>query len=272
MTEKIDLTWHTFQTHSNELLSDLYKSSSFSDVTLVTVDQTQFKCHKFVLSACSSVFRNILKTDLNSPFIYLRGIAREEMESVLQFMYLGEATFYQERMNEFLNVAKDLDLKEIGQSVDVNEVEAEHTQGDIIQELSSSDDDDNDCNMLKSYSTATTFPLNENGKFACNHCQLSYSSKSHLVRHVKAEHEGVRYPCTQCDYKATQLGNLEVHVKSKHEGVRYPCQKCDYKSAFPSALDRHVKAEHDGVRYKCQYCDYEAKFQSALKYHMKTKH
>ena len=57
MTEKYTLNWHTFQTHTNELLSELYYTSAFADVTLVCDDQTQFKAHKFVLSSCSSVFK-----------------------------------------------------------------------------------------------------------------------------------------------------------------------------------------------------------------------
>ena len=36
---------------------------------------------------------------------------------ILQFLYLGEATFYHEKMNEFLNVAKNLDIMEIGKNV-----------------------------------------------------------------------------------------------------------------------------------------------------------
>ena len=111
MSEKYNLNWHTFKSHTSELLSDLYSSSNFSDVTLVCDDQTQFKAHKFVLSACSSVFKNILSTNVTSPFIYLRGIAKDEMEAILQFMYLGEAAFHQDRLNEFMNVAKELDLK-----------------------------------------------------------------------------------------------------------------------------------------------------------------
>ena len=33
-------------------------------------------------------------------------------------MYLGVATFYQERKNEFLNVAKSLEVKEISKDVE----------------------------------------------------------------------------------------------------------------------------------------------------------
>ena len=37
MTEKFNLTWYKFQTHTNELLSELYTSSSFSDVVELEV-------------------------------------------------------------------------------------------------------------------------------------------------------------------------------------------------------------------------------------------
>ena len=36
-----------------------------------------------------------------------------EIESILQFMYLGEAKFSKERMNEFLWAVKDLEIKEL---------------------------------------------------------------------------------------------------------------------------------------------------------------
>ena len=48
------------------------------------------------------------------PVIYLRGIQYSEIESLLQFIYLGEAKFYEERMNEFLSVSKSLEI--LGQS------------------------------------------------------------------------------------------------------------------------------------------------------------
>ena len=38
--------------------------------------------------------------------MYLRGIKYSELDSIMQFIYLGEATFYEERMDEFISVAK----------------------------------------------------------------------------------------------------------------------------------------------------------------------
>ena len=75
--EKYNLNWHTYSDHLKEMLQEMMKSSDLSDVVLICDDKTQLKAHKIILSACSSVFRDILK-DLpqNNSVIYLRGIQR----------------------------------------------------------------------------------------------------------------------------------------------------------------------------------------------------
>merc|ERR1712126_174757 len=120
--EKYNLNWHTYSDHLREMLHEMRESDQLTDVTLVCDDKKQFKAHKIVLSACSSVFKSIIN-DLpqNSSVIYLRGIQHQEMESILEFMYLGVATFYQEKSNEFLNAAKNLEVKEISKDVEFDE-------------------------------------------------------------------------------------------------------------------------------------------------------
>ena len=121
MAEKYTLNWHTFSEHLQLMFKDLYQEEGrYSDVTLVSDDQTQFKAHKIVLSACSPVFKKIIDSNPSQhPLIYLRGIQSYEIESILQFMYLGEGKFYQERMGEFIKVAKDLEVKEISKGVEM---------------------------------------------------------------------------------------------------------------------------------------------------------
>ena len=88
-------------------MQELMMNEDFSDVTLVTEDKKHIKANINILSACSPVFKEVLKKQNNSSTImYLRGIQYSEMESIMQFIYLGEATFYEERMDEFLAVAK----------------------------------------------------------------------------------------------------------------------------------------------------------------------
>ena len=50
-----------------------------------------------------------------------------DWKSEKQFMYLGEARFYHERMREFVKVAQDLEVKEISDGVELPSEEAEET-------------------------------------------------------------------------------------------------------------------------------------------------
>jgi len=116
--EKFDLTWHTYTDHLREMLHDMMTSNELTDVTLVSEDKKQFKAHKVVLSASSTVFKSIISENYTTnPVIYLRGILSHEIESILQFIYVGKATLYQERMNEFLQVGKSLEIKEINSNI-----------------------------------------------------------------------------------------------------------------------------------------------------------
>ena len=111
MDEKFNLSWDTYSNHLKEMIHDMYEKNEYTDVTLVSEDRKQFKAHRLVLSSCSPLFKSIISESKNpSPFIYLRGIQSCEIESILHFLYLGQATIYNERMNEFLNVAKSLEL------------------------------------------------------------------------------------------------------------------------------------------------------------------
>ena len=110
--EKYSLTWHTYSYHMKSLMNEMTMNEDFSDVTLVTEDKKQIKANIGVLIAFSPVFKDILKKEKNiNQIIYLRGIQYSEMESIMQFIYHGKATFYGERMEEFLAVAKSLEIK-----------------------------------------------------------------------------------------------------------------------------------------------------------------
>ena len=118
--EKYDLSWQSFSEHLFEMLHHMMISNELTDVTLVSEDKQHFKAHKVVLSASSQVFKSIVN-DLVNPLIYLRGVQSTEVESILQFIYLGEATLYQDRINEFINVARNLEIKETSKNIKIPE-------------------------------------------------------------------------------------------------------------------------------------------------------
>ena len=92
----------------------MYKSDKFTDVTLVSDDKQHKRAHKFILSAVSDVFKSIIDniSEKNSV-IYLKGVKYQELEYVLEFIYLGETKFSEEKMEGFLDAATSLEIKEL---------------------------------------------------------------------------------------------------------------------------------------------------------------
>ena len=222
MSEKYTLNWHTFADHLQLMFKDLYQEERYTDVTLVSDDQTQFKAHKIVLSACSPVFKKIIDNNPSQhPLIYLRGIQSYEIESILQFMYLGEGRFYQERMGEFIKVAKDLEVKEISKGVDMQNEEEDVTEEAVIME-----DEEEEVEKVFETGTSSTDQIkvrkprsqisSDSKSTECPECGAVFTQRHNMLAHYRSKHEGIKYPCNQCDYQATQKGNLQTHIQSRH--------------------------------------------------------
>ena len=224
--EQFNLNWHTYNDHLKEMMQHLMQSNESTDVTLVCEDKTKFNAHKFVLIACSPVFQSIIN-DLpqRDPVIYLRGVLAQEMKSILQFMYLGQATFYQDRMNEFINVAKSLEIKEISKDVDQdvsvsqNDQENEKNIGPPIADLHEEKANVNQSNVegeIENKSSKVISQKNDAGQFHCHRCTKNYTDKSNLNRHIKSTHEGTKFPCTKCEYEGNQRSHLMRHIQTVH--------------------------------------------------------
>ena len=302
--EKCTLTWHTYSDHLRNILKEISSDDSFADVTLVTDDKKQMKAHRNILSACSPVFKDILQINTNdiNPVIYLRGIQYPEMESILEFIYLGEAKFYKERMNEFIMVAKNLDIRELGKGILIGNsasayntnIEAEESANvtydmeksikvdvdevDIKEDKSKHEVVKYSCNQCDHQATNRSNLIkhiqakHEGVRYACNQCKHQFSTQPSLIRHIQSIHEGIKYSCNQCEYQATTQSSLTTHIQSKHEGVKYGCNQCDYQATTQSHLRSHIQSLHEGVKYACNQCDYQSKFPSGLRYHIENLH
>ena len=153
------------------------------------------------------------------------------MKSILQFMYLGQATFYQERMNEFLNVAKSLEIKEISKDVDRDVADSSHEQQvyeeaiepniEISQEESTILRLNNVKAETECASNSVNIQVNEADQYPCNKCDKQFTQKGTLVRHMRSAHEGIRYPCNDCAYKATTKQTLERHIQTIHLTTKF---------------------------------------------------
>ena len=90
LNDDVHLRWVNFDTNISFILNELYRTKEYADVTLVSDDKIPFKAHKFVLSACSHLFKDLLmKNQHPHPIFFLGGINQFELENLLQFTYLG---------------------------------------------------------------------------------------------------------------------------------------------------------------------------------------
>ena len=73
-TEQYCLRWNDFQSNIMGAFSDIRDEEDFLDVTLVSDGQI-VRAHKLVLSACSPLFKSMLKKNMHPvPMIFLHGI------------------------------------------------------------------------------------------------------------------------------------------------------------------------------------------------------
>ena len=164
----------------------LVELQEYSDVTLVTEDKKQIKANINILSASSPVFKDLLiKENKSSTIMYLRGIQYSEMESIMQFIYLGEATFYEERMDEFLAVAKSLEIKELCNA-------ATETNDEPEEEILPTDPEAFSESLIEQTNEPYQPPqerrrqiVSLNGKHECEPCQKTFYDKPTLNRHMK---------------------------------------------------------------------------------------
>jgi len=112
MSEKLRLKWDGFEDITYSGFGRLRNDEDFSDVTLACEDGQQVEAHKVILAASSPFFLNLLRRNKHPhPLIYMKGLKSEDLEAIVDFLYFGEANVYQERIDGFLEIAKELQLK-----------------------------------------------------------------------------------------------------------------------------------------------------------------
>lgn len=123
------LRWTEHQTLMQGVYTDLLASERFADVTLYCGDDhAGLKCHRFILSACSSYFGRIFSQEspISSPqhsqvAVVLKDACRDSMEALLHFIYRGELTIQEVRLAAVVDLARSLGVKGIGDpAIEVN--------------------------------------------------------------------------------------------------------------------------------------------------------
>ncbi|XP_035895027.1 broad-complex core protein isoforms 1/2/3/4/5 isoform X2 [Anopheles stephensi] len=122
-TQHFCLRWNNYQSSITSAFENLRDDEDFVDVTLAC-DGRSLKAHRVVLSACSTYFRELLKsTPCKHPVIVLQDVAFTDLHALVEFIYHGEVNVHQRSLSSFLKTAEILRVSGLTQQ------QAEETHG-----------------------------------------------------------------------------------------------------------------------------------------------
>ena len=248
--EKLCLKWNDFQKNLEASFAELKDDRDFTDVTLACEDQS-IQAHKVILSAGSPFFKKLLKAHSHAqPLIYMRGIRSSELTALVDFIYLGEASIFQEQLESFLALAEELELngltgsseeavklsKPIANSSESGNRTTKYPNPSWRQEKSSDQD-------------AKTFMVKEEYKEnnALEGKPMKLQSKQNIdpatlvAMQSMMEKRDDGFACNQCDYASKRKDHVKEHVEKHIEGLEYPCNYCNKVLRSANAFRSHQR-------------------------------
>ena len=116
MTGNSVIRFNSYESNLKQFIKKLgNEQSNYTDVTLAADDGAKIQAHKIILSAGSLFFHNIFKemVHVQQPYIYLKGIYKETLGNIVEFLYTGETSIQDKDVQRFLQNANDLQINGI---------------------------------------------------------------------------------------------------------------------------------------------------------------
>ena len=260
---KFCLKWNDFQKNASSSFQEIRED--FCNVTLAGEGHQKIEAHKVVLAASSTIFHEILKQNQHPhPLLYMRGIKCDLLASLVDFMYHGEVSVYQEDLNDFLAVAEELQLK--GLIGNEKEAKEEEVMPDI--DIKQSVQKQNKNSVVKN-SPAIVNSLTERPHEVKTEIEVDIedvaeqktvvalnrtddrmiATKEDLderIRSMMTVSDG-QWSCTICGKTDTTNSKQRVsnHIEAKHiEGVSHPCNQCGKQFRSRHSLSQHISSQH----------------------------
>ena len=267
MSEKLCLQWNDFKQNAFSAFGSLRTDTEFTNVTLACEDGQQMETHKVILAASSPFFEKILqKSKHPQPLIYLKGIQSKNIESILDFLYLGEANVYQEDFDSFLAIAEEIQLKGFTKQQTLQDLVQEHEEPQLAEPVQKGS------NLLKKSTTALHQDLKCN-KNSPSSTSTAEAIPNQSINDIQALDEKVKsmmergQRMIKCGRKAngTPIQNtssickvcgkegiktsIRDHIESKHlEGICIPCDFCGNIFSSRASLNIHKSRYHIKIK------------------------
>jgi len=113
-SEKLCLRWNEFESTISGALQDIRNEKEFFDVTLACEDSQLDALESHSLRLLSFLSEYTSAQSSQPPSFIPKGVKNNDLLSILNFMYLGEANVSPEELNSFLAMAEELKVEGLG--------------------------------------------------------------------------------------------------------------------------------------------------------------
>ena len=254
---KFCLRWNDYESSLGPTFSTVRADRAFSDVTLACRGG-QVAAHRVVLAASSTLLSNILRGNPHPhPLLYLKDVELGELEALLDFMYRGQAQVEQERLEGFLRVGEELEVRGLQDrerggtsSPSLMLPITKLATSPLPPQASDLTLHDGGINQTGSPSpeeilTQVKVKLEVAEEKAQEDVKESVTSWDDLGRYVNKEGQ---YSCSICGKSigGRNIAKAKMHIESVHfpGNFSYPCDKCAVISMTKSAFIQHKRLKH----------------------------
>ena len=239
--EQCHFTNEEFGLAVKDSFRELLDTSTLSDVTLVSEDDQHFEAHRVILASGSTFFRNILfKIKHPQPIIYLKGIKKNELNHIIEFVYTGEATIAREELETFLQSARDLEIKGLEKmsNVKIENIEPNLQIPDPGKELLFKKETLHQPDEKPIYESEVSLESKESSEpdkslsnlrqkimegvtkvdrlWFCTYCNKTFNTRARATEHVETHLEGFSHTCNICNKSSKTTKALKMHIERVH--------------------------------------------------------
>ena len=274
-SENFCLKWNDFVENVTTSFAQFRNNNDFSDVTLACGDGHQIRAHRIVLVSGSLMFKTLFEKNLmEKPVIFMRGVKSNQLTSIVDFLYKGEINIEQDKLDEFLALAEDLQLKgltqtQTGEKVVPQEInrtaapkyskqqkfssvdKTPKVWGEIQNanvEKGSLDTEEDPSGILSVIQDFQT--LKPSGSKSGVSFQDGFDALETEIGKLMQKVDGNRWSCISCG-KTDQKINIKKHIEGHHiEREDHYCNFCGKHCRSRNALQKHVSTDHRELNQK----------------------
>merc|ERR1712129_247037 len=218
---QILLSWPQLETNRTNVVNELLDNRSFVDATIVCDDDDQIEAHRVLLSASSSFFKNIFERNShNHPLLYIQGSKKKDMLAIMDFIYSGKTSVLVDDLDRFMNLANNLEVKGLSNSVKIEALEENNTNVQPPQIIIDTSLEETTTSFLREPVKASNIEEN-------NHRYETEDNVPDIVEEDdKKTTEDSCWSCEECSFTSTTNIDMQEHAV-KHTGVYlHQCKAC----------------------------------------------